>query len=208
MKTISMTPGSLKGLKSTASALSLTLALASGLGSGPALSDDSVSSAKPDATTETADADKTTAKAVTVHQAPPQSAQVRKTHDFWRSMYHNRKVAWLASDLEIPTDMVETENQVRLFAEVPGFDQNTLDVTVSRDTVTIKGAKRPDTEQKAEDFRRIERAYGSFEKTVQLTAAVDSDGATATLKDGLLTILLPKSAGAQNEGKKLSIRRE
>ncbi len=107
-------------------------------------------------------------------------------------------------------DTTEQGNEIKITAEVPGIDDKDLDVTVNDDSVTIKGDKKDEVTQSKPDksFHAIERSYGAFERTIPLPCEVQSDNAQATLKNGVLTITIPKSQLAQNEGKKLTIRRE
>lgn len=133
-------------------------------------------------------------------------AQPIKAEDYWKSLTRNRKIVFLESNLSIPTDTVETATTVFLTAEVPGLDESCLDVIVGKDTVTLKADKKIDTLQKADDYRRIERSYGKLEKTIALPATVDSELSTASLKNGLLTLILPKAPASNNEGKKLVIK--
>ncbi|HEY9785785.1 MAG TPA: Hsp20/alpha crystallin family protein [Candidatus Obscuribacterales bacterium] len=150
---------------------------------------------------------------------------------WWRTMQRDPDAGWIlrnfdimASDLErswpfpvgtgayIPRmDTTESDSGIRITAEVPGIDENNLDVTVTEDAITIKGDKKDEVAQESKKggaLHTIERSYGSFERTISLPCKVDSDKAQATLKNGILTISVPKLPGQQNEGKKLTIRRE
>lgn len=149
---------------------------------------------------------------------------------WWKTMQRDPDASWMlknfdvmSSDLDrswsfpvgsgayIPRlDTTEQDNQLKITAEVPGIDENNLDVTVTDDSVTIKGDKRDETTQTktGKSFQSIERSYGSFERTVSLAYRVESDKAQATLKNGILTITVPKSQAEQSDGKKLTIRRE
>lgn len=102
----------------------------------------------------------------------------------------------------------ETDKEVKITAEVPGIDENHLDVSVRGDTITIKGQKGDASEQKDEGKRIAERRVGAFERTMKLPYQVDSAKAEAVLKNGVLTVTVPKLPGQQAEGKKIAIRRE
>lgn len=102
----------------------------------------------------------------------------------------------------------ETDKQVKITAEVPGIDENHLDVLVRGDTITIKGQKEDSSEAKDQTKRAAERRYGAFERTMKLPYQVDSEKAEAVLKSGVLTVTVPKLPGQLAEGKKLAIRRE
>lgn len=104
-------------------------------------------------------------------------------------------------------DLETNEHAVKLAAEVPGFDESNLDVTVTDNSISIKGKKQSGVERKSNDeFQSIERRYGSFERTVALPCRVESDKAEAKLKNGILSIVVPKLESQSTNGKKLSIR--
>ncbi len=90
-------------------------------------------------------------------------------------------------------DVVETSGNVIVKVELPGVDPKGVDIAVTGENLTIKGEKREEKEDKGKNFYRIERAYGSFCRTVALPAAVEADKAKADYKDGVLEIKLPKS---------------
>ncbi|HEY9871158.1 MAG TPA: Hsp20/alpha crystallin family protein [Candidatus Obscuribacterales bacterium] len=199
MKTIANRPGILKALISGLSALSISAALILGLAVGATLAENTAKAEK--SVEKTGTKVESTAKASSESKSP-------KPEEFWNSILKNRKLAWVPTDLRIPIDMIETPNSILLNAEVPGLDENSLEVSVSKDSVILKGEKKVDITQKPEDFRRLERAYGSFDKTVMLPATVDSDKATAVIRSGVLTVTMPKLAEAQGAVKKLTIIRE
>lgn len=105
-------------------------------------------------------------------------------------------------------EISETEKEVKITAEVPGIDENHLDVSVRGVTITIKGQKEDVREAKAQTRGAAERRYGAFERTLKLPYQVDSEKAEAILKNGVLTVVVPKLAGQQADGKKIAIRRE
>lgn len=102
----------------------------------------------------------------------------------------------------------ETDKEVKITAEVPGIDENHLDVSVRGDTITIKGQKEAASEAKDQTRGVTERRYGAFERTLKLPYQVDSEKAEAILKNGILTVVVPKLPGQQADGKKIAIRRE
>ncbi len=90
-------------------------------------------------------------------------------------------------------DVVETSGNVIVKVELPGVDPKGVDIAVTGENLTIKGEKREEKVDKGKNFYRVERAYGSFCRTVALPAAVEADKAKADYKDGVLEIKLPKS---------------
>lgn len=108
-------------------------------------------------------------------------------------------------------DVNESEKEVKVSAEVPGMDEGSLDVSVTSDAITIKGEKKSEivkTEGNQSHSRALERSFGSFKRTIALDSKVDCDKAEARLKDGILTIVVPKLAESQPVARKLSIKRE
>lgn len=105
-------------------------------------------------------------------------------------------------------DIAESDKDVRLTAEVPGLDEKSLEVSADNDTVTIEGTKSQEKLNKNGGFQSIERSYGSFSRMVHLPCRVLGDKATASLKDGVLTVTLPKAAEAKERNNKITIKRE
>lgn len=101
----------------------------------------------------------------------------------------------------------ETDKQVKITAEVPGIEENNLDVSVRGDTITIKGRREDSSEAKDQSKRAADRRC-AFERTMKLPYQVDGEKAEATLKNGILTVTVPKLPGQQAEGKKIAIRKE
>lgn len=94
-------------------------------------------------------------------------------------------------------DLSESPEAVTARLEVPGIDPKDIQLTLEHDILAIRGEKREESEQKTERFIRVERSYGSFARTMRLPAPVDAARVTATFKNGLLTIFMPKSAEAK-----------
>lgn len=102
----------------------------------------------------------------------------------------------------------DNENELKITAEVPGIDESHLDVSVRGDTVTIKGQKEDALEDNSQTKRASEKRCANFERTFKMPYQVDSEKAKATLKNGVLTVVVPKLPGQQPEGRKLAIRKE
>ncbi len=96
-------------------------------------------------------------------------------------------------EMKMPkVDVIDRENEVMIKAEVPGVDKKDIDISVSEDTVTIKGETRHEEKEEKGDYYRCEISRGSFSRTVALPAAVDGAKAKANFKDGMLELTLPK----------------
>jgi HSP20 family protein len=105
-------------------------------------------------------------------------------------------------------DVKESDKDISVTAELPGLDDKDIDVSLSRDSLTIKGEKKEEKEEKGKDYYRMERSFGSFSRTIPLPAEIDVDKVKAEFKKGLLTVTLPKSEKAIKEKKKISVKAE
>jgi len=102
-------------------------------------------------------------------------------------------------------DVTETDKEVKVCAEIPGVDAKDIDVSVENGTLTIKGEKKYEQEEKEKGQYRMERSYGSFERAIPLPAEVDESKAKAEFKKGVLRLTLPKRPGAQSRKKKIPV---
>jgi HSP20 family protein len=98
---------------------------------------------------------------------------------------------------EPKVDLTEGKDAIVVKAEIPGVEQKDIEVTVQDGTLTIKGEKQEETEEKDRRYHCIERSYGAFARTLRLPAAIDPGKVTATFKDGVVTVTMPKSAEAR-----------
>ncbi len=105
-------------------------------------------------------------------------------------------------------DVIETDKEIKISAELPGMDEKDLDVSVNKDSITIKGEKKAEKEDKGKDYYRMERSYGSFCRTVPLPVEINVDKVEAKFNKGILNIVLPKTESALRETKKIAIKAE
>jgi HSP20 family protein len=96
-------------------------------------------------------------------------------------------------------DLVEDEDNIQVSTELPGMDENDIDVSISNGTLTIRGEKQQEWEDRGANYFRRERTFGSFRRSVPLPTEVDQDQAEATCKRGVLTVTLPKTAEAKKK---------
>lgn len=96
-----------------------------------------------------------------------------------------------------PVDVYEDEQAITLKLEVPGVDQKDIDVRLENNTLTVRGERRFEKEEKEENFHRIERRYGSFSRSFTLPNTVDAEQCNAEFENGVLKIRLAKRAEAK-----------
>jgi HSP20 family protein len=130
--------------------------------------------------------------------------------DFWRHPFRSLaglEKGWAQKFVAAPAaDVAETDKAYEITAELPGIDQKNIEVNVASGGITIKGEKKEETEEKKKDYYLSERRYGSFERYFGLPEGVDADKITATFKNGVLKVVLPKTAEAQKPAKKIEVK--
>jgi HSP20 family protein len=94
-------------------------------------------------------------------------------------------------------DMHETADSVVVTAEVPGIPVEELDISITGDVLTLRGEKKDEREEKGKNFHRVERSFGSFQRSVQLPAYIDSANVEAKASDGVLTVRIAKKEEVQ-----------
>jgi HSP20 family protein len=102
-------------------------------------------------------------------------------------------------------DIKETGKEIRVSAELPGLEKKDVEVDVTADTLTIRGEKKEEREEKEEGRYFSERSYGQFERVIPLSTEVDAGQAKAEFKNGVLRITLPKKPEAQPRRQKIDI---
>lgn len=112
----------------------------------------------------------------------------------------------LASGSFVPAvDIYEDAQKVVVKLEVPGIKQEDLDVRVENNTLTVKGERKFESEEKEENFHRIERRYGSFVRSFSVPQTVETESVAANYDAGVLTVTLNKKAEAKPKQVKVAI---
>ena len=104
-----------------------------------------------------------------------------------------------------PVDIYEDEHNITLKLEVPGIDEKDIDVRIENTTLTVHGERKIEKEEKEENFRRVERQYGSFTRSFTLPSSVDPGQVSANYDKGLLKISLAKKAEAKPKQIRVSV---
>ncbi len=104
-----------------------------------------------------------------------------------------------------PVDVYEDEHNVTLKIEVPGIDEKDIDVRIENNTLTVHGERKFEKDEKEENYRRVERQYGSFTRTFSLPSTVNHDNVQADYDKGVLKIKLAKKAEAKPKQIKVNV---
>ena len=94
-------------------------------------------------------------------------------------------------------DIAETENGFEIRAELPGVSENDVNVSVTDNLLIIKGEKQQEEETEGKNYHRVERRYGSFQRSFTLPRHIETDAINAEFKDGVLTLGIPKAEVAK-----------
>lgn len=113
-----------------------------------------------------------------------------------------------SNDLEPKIEVSENKNSVTVSAELPGIEENDIDVQISHDGyLSISGEKKHEVEHNSKDNYFSEITYGSFSRTIPLPWDLNYDEANADYSDGVLKIAIPKTQNEQQKFKKISVKR-
>ena len=107
-----------------------------------------------------------------------------------------------------PLDVYEDEHHIILKIEVPGIDEKDIDVRIENTTLIVHGERKFEKEEKEENFRRVERQYGSFTRSFTLPSSVDPAQVSADYEKGVLKIKLAKKAEAKPKQIKVNVGSE
>jgi HSP20 family protein len=103
-------------------------------------------------------------------------------------------------------NVTEREKEFEVTAELPGMAEDDIDISLARDVLTIKGEKKQETEDKGDNYYRMERSYGKFSQVIPFPAGVvENDNVEATFRNGVLTVTLPKLKEAQQISRRITV---
>ncbi len=112
-----------------------------------------------------------------------------------------------ASDVTPRVDVSETDKEIDIDAELPGLEDKDIDVTLSGDTLTIRGEKKSEHEEKKKNYYVSERSYGSFSRSIQLPFDADPNNISAKFDKGVLHIAIPKPEHIAAKTAKIPVKR-
>ena len=131
--------------------------------------------------------------------------QDRMNRLFRDSFAEGREEALTTTGFAPAVDVYEDEHNVTLKIEVPGIDEKDIDVRIENNVLTVHGERKFEKEEKEENYRRIERQYGSFTRSFTLPNTVDSEKVNANYEKGVLKITLDKKAEAKPKQIKVNV---
>ena len=131
--------------------------------------------------------------------------QDRMNRLFRETQGNSQDESLTSSSFAPAVDVYEDEHNVTLKIEVPGIDEQDIDVRVENNTLTVHGERKIEKEEKEENYRRVERQYGSFTRTFNLPPTVDAEKVQADYDKGVLKITLPKKAEAKPKQIKVNV---
>jgi HSP20 family protein len=134
--------------------------------------------------------------------------QDRINRAFQQSFNDGRDESLATAGFVPSVDVYEDEHNTTLKIEVPGIDEKDIGVRIENNTLTVHGERKFDKEEKEENYRRIERQYGSFTRTFTLPTTLDTESVTANYDKGVLNIKLAKKAEAKPKQIKVNVGSE
>lgn len=105
-------------------------------------------------------------------------------------------------------EVSETDEELRISAELPGLTEKDVEVSVDNDILLIRGEKKQEREEKKRSYHLVERAYGRFEREIPLPAGLDLEKVEAKFKNGVLTVVLPKTLEARSQRRVVPVKEE
>jgi HSP20 family protein len=102
-------------------------------------------------------------------------------------------------------EVTETENDIRVIAELPGVKEQEIEVSLDEGMLSLRAEKKVERKEERENIHFSERSYGMFQRTLQLPFQVDPDQVSAAFENGVLTITVPKPKGREQK-RKIEVR--
>lgn len=114
--------------------------------------------------------------------------------------------SFFARDWNPAVDILENNDQFVLKAEIPGMTKDDVKITLENNVLTIRGEKKNESDKKEGDYHRIERSYGSFERSFTIPGTIKVNDIDAQYKDGVLTLTLPKAEEAKPKSIEVKVK--
>jgi len=136
------------------------------------------------------------------------TVQDRMNRLFQDSFAPSREEGLTTAAFAPAVDIYEDEHNITLKVEVPGIEEKDIDVRLENNTLTIRGERKFEKEEKEENYRRVERQYGSFSRSFTLPPIVDTENVQAGYDKGVLEISLGKKAEAKPKQIKVNVEKK
>lgn len=131
----------------------------------------------------------------------------RAFDNFWRIMpFPIAAIDRLPQVDHVRLDVGDSGKEITVTAELPGMSEADIDVSICNGLLTIRGEKKSDHEAETNGVLVRERIYGAVERTVHLPDGIDPDAATATFRNGVLTLVIPKLAELQANTRRIPVQ--
>ncbi|MBI4413446.1 MAG: Hsp20/alpha crystallin family protein [candidate division NC10 bacterium] len=135
------------------------------------------------------------------------SIQDRMNRLFEQTLARTREEEGIAASTWMPAvDIYETPDQVVMKAELPGLTREDIEINVRDNTLSLRGQRKFEKDVKEENYLRIERAYGSFQRSFTLPVTIQQDKIKAVFRDGVLELTLPKAEEARPKQIKIDVK--
>lgn len=131
------------------------------------------------------------------------------TTDFWPQLFEpfrhmgTRLAEWIAPASEASSD----DNAYRITMELPGVSEEDIELNIEGGVATVRGEKKTEREDSGDTWFFSERRYGAFSRSFRLPEDADADAVKAEIKDGVLTVTLPRKTPVKSEAKRVPIAR-
>lgn len=109
-------------------------------------------------------------------------------------------------DIAPEVDVKETEDRIEITAELPGMDENDVNVSLREGVLSITGEKKVERKEEKADYHLSERSYGSFTRAFRLPDSIDAEHIGADFSKGVLTVTVPKRAEVKSQEKKIEVK--
>jgi HSP20 family protein len=134
----------------------------------------------------------------------------RAFEDFWRAfdvpMLGGEQAGFAGAALP-KVDIRQNDREVEVMAELPGMNEADVDVSIAEGLLTIRGERKAERDTEEKGYIRRERSFGRIERMVPLPDGLDLNSATATFKNGVLTVAIAKTAEAREAVKRIPVQR-
>ncbi len=119
---------------------------------------------------------------------------------------HHHGVAGHVAEERPPAEVSERQGGLTVTLELPGMEADEVEVVASEGALTVRGEKRVARDEAGESYVLRERAYGRFERRFAVPSHLDAEAATASFKNGVLTVTVPRKPGSEAQEKRITVK--